>query len=69
MVIELATHDFTPLIIRWVVFPSGYDRTWIRLPADKDEHVYGAGEQYTRFNLRGYNYPVWTREQGKQLFK
>ena len=28
--------------------------------------VYGAGEQYTYFNMRGYDFPIWTREQGKQ---
>ncbi|XP_050413831.1 sulfoquinovosidase isoform X1 [Patella vulgata] len=43
---------------------AGYDRVWIRIAADKDEEVYGGGEQFSYLNLRGRPYPIWTREQG-----
>ena len=41
-----------------------YNRFWIRLNAEADERVYGCGEQFSYFNLRGRNYPLWTREPG-----
>ena len=44
--------------------PERFDRLWLRLHAEEDESVFGGGEQYTYFNLRGRDYPVWTREQG-----
>ena len=40
------------------------NRLWLRLPAEADEHVMGGGEQYSALDLRGRNYPIWTREQG-----
>ncbi len=45
--------------------PDGYDRVWIRVYAQKQESVYGCGQQYTYLNLRGRSYPIWTREQGR----
>ena len=39
-------------------------RIWIRIPAEKKEHVTGGGEQFSCLDLRGRNFPVWTREQG-----
>ncbi|XP_077998213.1 sulfoquinovosidase-like [Glandiceps talaboti] len=44
--------------------PTNINRYWIRLFAEVDEHVYGGGEQYSYFDLRGHNFPLWTREQG-----
>ncbi|MDF2615063.1 MAG: family 31 glycosyl hydrolase, alpha-glucosidase [Clostridia bacterium] len=40
------------------------NRIWLRLSADKDECVYGGGEQFTYFNLRGKYFPIFTSEQG-----
>ena len=40
------------------------ERIWVRIPAKKDEHVYGCGEQMSYFDLRGRNYPIWTQEPG-----
>ena len=40
------------------------NRLWLRLEAEADEKVYGCGEQYSHFNLRGKNFPLWTSEQG-----
>ena len=45
--------------------PDGFDRFWVRFPAEAGEAVYGGGEQFTYFNLRGHDFPIWTREQGK----
>ncbi|XP_042871791.1 sulfoquinovosidase-like [Penaeus japonicus] len=43
---------------------SPYNRMWLRLSADADEKVFGGGEQFTYFNLRGHHFPIWTSEQG-----
>lgn len=40
------------------------NRFWFRLPADPDESVFGCGEQFSHFNLRGRRFPLWTSEQG-----
>lgn len=40
------------------------NRVWIRLYAEKEEKVYGLGEQFSYFNLRGKNFPLWVSEQG-----
>ena len=41
-----------------------FERVWLRLVAEAEERVYGGGEQFSYFNLRGKSYPIWTREQG-----
>ena len=41
-----------------------WNRFWLRLCAEPDEHVTGGGEQFSALDLRGKKYPIWTREQG-----
>jgi len=36
----------------------------LRLPAEAREHIYGCGEQFSYFDLRGHVFPLWTSEQG-----
>lgn len=40
------------------------NRFWIRVDADREEHVYGCGEQMSYFDLRGRHFPLWTSEPG-----
>ena len=40
------------------------NRLWLRLAAEKNEHVTGGGEQFSCLDLRGRLFPIWTREQG-----
>ena len=40
------------------------NRFWIRVSADKGEHVYGCGEQMSYFDMRGRHFPLWTGEPG-----
>lgn len=40
------------------------NRYRIRLPAEPEEHVYGAGEQFSHLDLRGRIFPLWASEQG-----
>ncbi len=43
---------------------GNYNRFWIRFAAEKQEHVYGCGEQMSYFDLRGRHFPLWTSEPG-----
>ena len=40
------------------------NRLYLRLNADPTEHVYGLGEQFSYFDVRGREFPLWTSEQG-----
>lgn len=42
---------------------EGRDRLWFRLQSDKDEKIYGGGSQFTYLNMKGHDFPMWTREQ------
>ncbi|MGB7372522.1 MAG: alpha-glucosidase [Pontixanthobacter sp.] len=50
--IALASHD--PAI----------NRLWLALEAERDESVWGCGEQMSYLNLRGRRFPLWTGEPG-----
>nr|XP_006819720.1 PREDICTED: uncharacterized protein LOC100369482 [Saccoglossus kowalevskii] len=51
-------------VVRFMQTPPGINRYWVRFVAEDDEHVYGGGEQFSYFDLRGNEFPLWTREQG-----
>jgi len=51
-------------IVKFLDNPCKLNRLWLRLVAEKEEHIYGCGEQFSDFDLRGKNYPLWTSEQG-----
>jgi len=51
-------------VIEFTRVAPGINRLWWRLRAQKDEHVWGCGEQMSYFNLRGRNFPLWTSEPG-----
>ena len=43
---------------------GSWNRFLIRFAAEHHEAVFGGGEQYSYFNLRGHRFPIMTREQG-----
>ena len=57
------------------VIPNNYNRLFIKLPALSDEHVYGTGEIFSEFDLRGKKVNCWVAEHinglqvGKKLVK
>lgn len=63
----LRSDDQHQLIMEFVEVPERYNRIWLRIPAQPTEAVYGGGEQFTYFNLRGRDYPIWVREQGPRI--
>ena len=40
------------------------NRLWLRIPAEAGEHVWGGGEQFSYFDLRGRHFPLWSSEPG-----
>lgn len=52
------------LFISGHCFAQGFNRLWLCLSAMPDERIWGLGEQYSAFNLRGRRYPLFTMEQG-----
>src|SRR3990167_2723732 len=40
------------------------NRLWLRVPAEAGEHVWGGGEQFSYFDLRGRHVPLWSSEPG-----
>ena len=42
----------------------GINRLWWRVRAQRDEHIWGCGEQMSYFDLRGRHFPLWTSEPG-----
>jgi sulfoquinovosidase len=50
---------------------SDINRLWISLPSSMDEGIYGCGEQFTHFNLKGKKVPIWVSEHHslKKLLK
>ena len=65
MTLSLSVGVTTPLVMRVDSSSGNFNRLWLRVPAERDEMVYGGGEQFTYLDLRGRLYPVWTREQGR----
>lgn len=58
------TEDPESLVVEIVDGPAWANRWRLALLAEPDESVYGCGEQFSRFDLRGKKVPLWTSEQG-----
>ncbi len=62
---------------RFVCKPSNsaWNRFWVTLPTDPDEHVYGFGETYSKFDLKGDKIRIFVAEHqnsdriGKKLIR
>ncbi len=44
-----------------------YNRFTLRIPAFENEHIYGCGEQYTHFDLKGNKVEIWVSEHQQVL--
>lgn len=51
--------------------PPDINRLWLQIPSKKDEGIYGCGEQFTHFDLKGKKVPIWVSEHHslKKLLK
>ncbi|ESO84316.1 hypothetical protein LOTGIDRAFT_196733 [Lottia gigantea] len=62
--VNLGSKEGHPLTVDISDLGDQYDRLWVRIAAQPSDAIYGGGEQYSYLNLRGRQYPIWTREQG-----
>lgn len=56
--------DNTAATIAFTVPDPAWNRIWLDLVAEPDEHAWGCGEQMSYFDLRGRRFPLWTSEPG-----
>lgn len=56
--------DDEDVSLQFSLLEGDYNRFWMRLPAEKQEHIWGCGEQMSYFDLRGRHFPLWTSEPG-----
>ncbi len=52
------------LTMEFSLVSGSWNRFRLRFAAEPHEAVFGGGEQYSFFNLRGRRFPIMTREQG-----
>lgn len=43
---------------------SSYNQLWLTYGCAEDEHFYGFGAQYSKFDMKGYRLPMFLSEQG-----
>lgn len=65
MRVKFSENQDQQMSVTFVSVSDGIDQFWVRLYGEKDETLYGGGEQFTYLNLKGKMFPIWTREQGK----
>lgn len=46
---------------------QSFNRFTLRFKSFEDEHIYGCGEQYTHFDLKGQNVDIWVSEHQQVL--
>ncbi|XP_038075408.1 sulfoquinovosidase-like isoform X2 [Patiria miniata] len=51
-------------VITFGALPADANHIWVRFLAEETEHVFGGGEQFSYFDLRGHTFPLWIQEQG-----
>ncbi len=42
--------------------PDGINRFWLTVPTNPEERIYGCGETYSKFNLKGEKVRIWVAE-------
>ncbi len=62
--VELFDDGGEYLKLSFSYYDDEINRVWIRVAAQESEKIFGCGEQFTHFNLRGKKFPLWTSEPG-----
>ncbi|SQB41861.1 glycosyl hydrolase [Citrobacter koseri] len=62
--LHIATDEAGRLTLKLQNSDLTHNRIWLRLAAQPEDHIYGCGEQFSYFDLRGKPFPLWTSEQG-----
>lgn len=62
--VKVTTDNNGRLIVNIKNCCNKFNRIFFRVAAKKEDHIYGCGEQFSYFDLRGKPFPLWTSEQG-----
>ena len=62
---SVTSDERNPMVLTFSESRGTFDRMWLRVTSSGSEAVYGGGEQFSYFNLKGKLFPLWTGEQGK----
>lgn len=62
--LHIATDEAGRLTLKLQNSDLTHNRIWLHLAAQPEDHIYGCGEQFSYFDLRGKPFPLWTSEQG-----
>lgn len=46
---------------------ENWNRYWVTIPAEEKEHIYGCGETYSEFDLKGQKVRIWVAEHQNAL--
>lgn len=52
------------VLLTYTLADSGYNRIRYTIPSNPDEHIFGCGEQFSYFDLKGQKVPIWSQEGG-----
>ncbi len=63
-VFDLEVTEEGGLVKARLICPEGasFDRFWLSFPAEKGEHIYGCGETYSEFDLKGQKIRIFVAE-------
>jgi alpha-glucosidase len=56
--------DERNVVVAFNTSDASINRIWLRVQAERGEHVWGGGEQMSYFDMRGRRFPLWTSEPG-----
>jgi alpha-glucosidase len=56
--------EITLMLLNLESHSENWNRFTLNIPANKNESIYGLGEQFSVLNLRGKCVPLWTQEPG-----
>jgi len=62
--VTLQVQDYQILKIKIDNQAIKFNRFWCRFISNRNEGIYGGGEQYSKLNLKGSKLPLWVSEQG-----
>lgn len=60
----LAAHGPRQLALTLVLDDPSFNRTFLTYASDRDEHFFGFGAQFSRFDMKGRRLPIFVSEQG-----
>ncbi len=63
-VLTLNYHSTEQVSIHLSLSNKAYNRLWLSFLSDKEEQVFGFGEQFSHVNMKGKAVPIFTEEQG-----